>query len=73
MSGSLERRHLSSWQKVFVAKDALPFYEAEAKTRMLQGVNQHSSPGQLIAQGSENGRAAELVANAIGTNRAGEY
>jgi hypothetical protein len=62
MSLNLSRRHLTSSQKATIALEALPFFEAEARKRILKGRN---DPSQKFDQG----RAAEKTAEIVGTNR----
>ena len=75
VSLNLQRRHLTSSQRVTVGLDILPFCEAEAKERQLATLKQNqASVHQLIDERFNEPRkpalqALEQVAQLVGTNR----
>lgn len=68
MSLNLHRRHLSSSQKAVVALEILPMLESEAWERRTTGVNQHSSPVEIIPPPSGSGKSREIAAEIVQTN-----
>jgi hypothetical protein len=84
VSLNLRRRHLTSSQRAVIAKDLLPFYEAEAKKRqgkrndLINDFFGETSDKNLAQVDSDtsakklpevSGRAKDLVAKDVGTNR----
>src|SRR2546430_11330971 len=56
ISKNIQRRDMTSWQRAFVALEALPVYQEEAKKRMLAGVK--ADPNQKF----DEGMATDIVA-----------
>lgn len=61
---NLKRRHLTASQRAMVGRDALPFFEAEAKARMSSG-----GKGETKLSHLEKGRAAVKAAEATGSSQ----
>jgi len=61
-SKNLHRRHLNASQRAMIASDVKPMLEEEAKRRMTAGINQYSSPSELIHEGKgrSDNKAGEL-------------
>src|SRR2546423_14874072 len=62
ISKNIQRRHMTPWQRAFVALEALPAYQEEAKKRMLAGVR--PDPSKNFYQG----RATDIVGRMFSTN-----
>ena len=60
ISKNLHRRHLNKSQCAMIATGSIPMLEEEAKKRMTAGINQYSSPRELIPQGKATDLAGEL-------------
>jgi N6-adenosine-specific RNA methylase IME4 len=67
VSKNLHRRHLNKSQEAGVAWKAKPMLAKEARKRMTAGINQYSSPVELIPEG-EKGRSRDAAGDMFGVS-----